>query len=293
MTEMTQQQKREKTELILRNVYNLPPIPKVISETLKLLDDKSTSTSELSKVISKDQGLVLKILAISNSPMYGLQRRVTSIDFALLILGFTELKNIISILSMTEAFKNKTDKYLDHKDFWVHSFLTGSAAKRLAEDLDYYNSGEAFIGGFLHDMGISVIHRYFHSNFIQILELVEKEGISYREAETAILGMDHQEISNFLLNRWNFPPELCDAMLHHHIPSSAKFEDKMLAAIIHFADYMTYKLNLGSFRCDKDFVLDKTSISVMQFKDESEIEQFVEGYRDLFMKQIESVRYLG
>ncbi len=293
MTEITPQQKREKTELILRNVYNLPPIPKVISETLKLLDNKSTSTSELSKVISKDQGLVLKILAISNSPMYGLQRRVTSIDFALLILGLSELKNIISILSMTEAFKNKTDKYLDHKDFWIHSFLTGCAAKRLAEDLDYYNSGEAFIGGFLHDMGISVMHRYFHSNIIQINELAEHGGISYCEAETAILGMDHQEVSNYLLNRWNFPAELCDAILNHHEPSLAKFEDKMLASIIHFADYMTHKLNIGSFSYDKDFVLDKTAISVMQFKDESEIDHFVEGYRELFEKQIEAVRYLG
>ena len=292
-TTTTSQQKREKTELVLRNIYNLPPIPKVITEALKLLDSKTTSTAELSKVISKDQGLVLKILAISNSPMYGLQRRVTSIDFALLILGFSELRNIISILSMTEAFKNKTDQYLDHHEFWIHSFLTGSAAKRLAEDLDFYNSGEAFIGGFLHDMGISVIHRYFHSNFIQIHDLVKNEGLKFRDAEIEVLGMDHQEVSHFLLNRWNFPAELSDAMLHHHDPSGAKQEDKMLAAILHFADYITHKLDLGSIYYDKDFELEKEALSLMQFKNETEIDQFVEGYRELFVRQIESVRYLG
>ncbi len=293
INETLHQQKREKTELVLRNIYNLPPIPKVITEALQLLDNKSTSTAELGKVISRDQGLVLKILAISNSPMYGLQRRVTSIDFALLILGFNELKNIISILSMTEAFKNKTDQYLDHKEFWIHSFLTGSAAKRLAEDLDFYNSGEAFIGGFLHDMGISVIHRYFHSNFIQIRELVNKEGISFRDAEMQVLGMDHQEISYFLLNRWNFPASLSDAMLHHHNPSLSHQDNKMLASIIHFADYMTQKLNLGAFFYDKDYELENESLSFMQFKNETEVDQFIEGYRDLFTRQIEAVRYLG
>ena len=221
------QQRKEKTELVLKNIYNLPPLPKVLSEALKLLENKKTSNSELGSLISKDQGVVSKILTIANSPMYGLQRRVTSLDFALLILGFSELKSIISVLSLTEAFKNKTDKYLDQKTFWLHSFLVGSASKRLAEDIGFYNSGEAFIGGFLHDMGISVMHRYLHSSFIQIHDLITVERLSLKEAELEILGMDHQEIGNFLLERWNFPIELCNAILSHHNPSTARQEDKI------------------------------------------------------------------
>ncbi len=290
---VTQQQKKEKTELILRNVYNLPPVSKVLQEALKLLDNKSTSNMELSRLISKDQGLVSKILTISNSPMYGLQRRVTSIDFALLILGFSELKNIISVLSLSEAFKNKTDKYLDQREFWLHSLLTGSAAKRLAEDIEYYNSGEAFIAGFLHDMGISVIHKYFHSSFVQIQELVETSGLSLLEAEIEILGMTHQEIGSYLTTRWNFPLDLCDAILHHHEPSQAKQDDKMLSALIHFADYMTQKLEVGNIYYDKDYVLDKEALSLMQFHSDEEMDRFIEGYRELFVNQIEAVKHLG
>jgi HD-like signal output (HDOD) protein len=225
--------------------------------------------------------------------MYGLQRRVTSIDFALLILGFSELKNIISVLSLTEAFKNKTDKYLDQKEFWLHSLLTGCAAKRLAEDLEFYNSGEAFIGGFLHDMGVSVIHKYFHTNFIQIQDLVVNNGLTYIEAELETLGMNHQEIGKFLIHRWNFPLELCNAIFHHHKPSEAKQEDKMLASIIHFADYMTHKLSLGEFSYDKGLEVDKEALSIMQFKDDIEMDRFIEGYRELFINQIEAVRYLN
>jgi HD-like signal output (HDOD) protein len=289
----TQKQKRDKTELVLKNVYNLPPIPKVMQEALKLLDVKTTSTSELSRIISKDQGLVSKILTISNSPMYGLQRRVTSIDFALLILGFSELKNIVSVLSLSEAFRNKTDQYLDQKEFWLHSLLTGCAAKRLAEDLEYYNSGEAFIGGFLHDMGISVMHKYFHSGFVQIHELILNEGMTSTEAELEVLGMDHQEMGNYLVTRWNFPLALCDAILHHHNPSQAKQDDKMLSAVIHFADFMTLKLQLGNFYYDNPFELDRESLSSMQFKSDEQMDHFIEGYRELFANQIESVRHLS
>ena len=160
-----QKQKREKTELVLLNIYNLPPIPRVMAEVLKMLDSPSTNTTDLAKAVSKDQSLVTKILSIANSPLFGLQRKVTSIDFAILVLGFGELRNIVSVLSMVESFKNKTDKYLDQKEFWLHSFLTGTATKKLAEEFKFPFSGEAFIAGFLHDMGVSIMHRYFHSNF--------------------------------------------------------------------------------------------------------------------------------
>ncbi len=286
------QQRKEKTELVLKNIYNLPPLPKVLSEALKLLENKKTSNSELGSLISKDQGVVSKILTIANSPMYGLQRRVTSLDFALLILGFSELKSIISVLSLTEAFKNKTDKYLDQKTFWLHSFLVGSASKRLAEDIGFYNSGEAFIGGFLHDMGISVMHRYLHSSFIQIHDLITVEGLPLKEAELEILGMDHQEIGNFLLERWNFPIELCNAILSHHYPSTARQEDRLMATLIHFADYMTQKLKLGDFYWDENIELDKDALTVMQFKSDEDMVKFIEGYQELFINQIESVRNL-
>lgn len=288
-----QQQKRQKTEIVLRNIFNLSSIPKVTSEVLKLLEQKNVNNAELSKLISRDMGLVSKILAIANSPMYGLRRRVTSVDFALLILGISELKSIISVLSISEAFKNKSDKYLDQKDLWLHSFLVGTAAKRLAEDLKYYNSGEAFIGGFLHDMGISIIHRYFHTNFIQIHELITQKGYSMRSAEFETIGMDHQQIGSFLLERWNFPIDLSDAVLHHHNPGQAAQEDKMLSAIIHFSDYMINKMEIGNAYWDNDVQLDKEAIQVMQFKSDEEIERFVEGYKTLCTEQLESIKYLG
>lgn len=288
-----QQQKRNKTELVLKNIYNLPPIPKIMEETLKLIDSKNVNNTELAKVISKDLSLVTKILTIANSPMYGLHRRVTNIDFAILVLGFSELRNIISVLSLSEAFKNKTDKYLDQKKFWMHSFLTGSAAKRLSEEIEFYNKGEAFIGGFLHDLGISVIHRYLHSNFVEIQDLVTNKGLTYQEAELEVLGMDHQEIGFFLMERWNFPMELCNAVLHHHQAVKATQEDKLLATVIHFADYMTQALMIGDFDWDVNMELCKEVYRTFGFKNDEDVEHFINSYKELFENQMESVRHLN
>ena len=165
-------EKRRKTELVLSNIYNLPGTSKNMHEVTRLLNNPNSNSSELSKVIGRDQGIATKILAIANSPMYGLRRRVSTIDFAILVIGMKEIKNIIFALSMMESFKNKTDQYLNQKEFWLHSLVSGNTAKRIAEKLDYKKSGEAFAAGLLHDLGIPVIHKYFHTSFVEIFNQV-------------------------------------------------------------------------------------------------------------------------
>lgn len=284
--------KREKTQLVLMNIYNLPPIPKVISDALSLLDSKSTNVSELNRVISKDQSLVSKILLIANSPFYGLQRKVTSVEFAILILGFAEIRSIVTVLSLIESFKNKTDKFLDQKEFWLHSFLAGTVTKRLAEDLDFPNPGEAFIAGFLHDMGVSVMHRFFHTGFMQICNMVESENISYEHAEIEVLGMTHQQIGNYLIERWNFPQVMCDAILYHHNPGESK-NNIVLSSLIHLADYMTQKLGIGNFKWDKNMTFSEDAMHALRFNSDEALEEFIQGYKTLFVNQSESIKYLS
>ena len=294
MDTLTQEQlaRREKTEMVLSNIYNLPPMPNIMTEVLRIIDNKTSNTSELNKVISKDHGLVTKILTIANSPLYGLQRKVTTIDFAILILGFSELRNIVSTLSMIESFKNKTDKHLDQKEFWLHSFLIGSACKRLAEDLDFPNSGEAFVAGFLHDIGISVMHRYLHTNFVAICELAETNGKDYLSAELEILGMPHQEIGYMLLERWNFPLALCDAIKHHHDPAGSQ-NNQFLTSLINLADYMTQKLNIGAFKWDNNVTVTPEALKVLRLTDDEKLDEFIESYKESFLTQAEAIRYIS
>ena len=287
-----QQQKRDKTELVLSNIYNLPVMPKPLEDALEMLDNTAVNIPSISGIISKDQGLVTKILTIANSPLYGLQRKVTSIDFAIMVLGFNELRNIILVLSLVESFKNKTDKYLDQKEFWLHSYLTGCAAKRISEDLDFPNEGEAFVAGFLHDMGISVIHKYFHSKFIEIYDTAAEKKTGFEEAEFEALGRNHQMIGSYLAERWNFPEILCEAILNHHSPEASTM-NKALSSIVHLADYMTKKLQIGSSYWDKDIELNVAEMEILRFRTEEEVINFIQGYEDMFIHQAKSVRYIS
>jgi len=282
------QEKKRKTELILPRIYNLPGVPKVMFEVNKLLDEPSTTTTHLRMVTGKDQGLATKILSIANSPLYGLPRKVSTIDFAILIIGFQDIKNIVTALSMIESFKNKTDKNLNQQDFWTHSVLTGNAAKRISEDLGYRIGGEVFVAGLLHDLGIPVIHKFLHSSFLDVIDKAVSTEISYTQAEYDVLGLSHQEIGKFLAEPWNLPPSLCDTILVHQKPSKAS-ENKILASIVHLADYMYQKLEIGNFYWDEKLELDESILSTLQFRDNYELETFIMRYKDLFREELNTI----
>ena len=292
MTDLSIQQKRERTTKIISNILNLNVIPKVVFELMKILDNPNTTAHELNKIISKDQALVTKILSVANSPLYGLQRKVSTIDFAILVLGFKELKSIISVISISDALKNKTDKYLNQKEFMLHSYMVGSASKKIAKDMGFQNNGEAFIAGFLHDIGISIVHRYLHSNFAMIHDLMETQKLSFRDAEIEVNGMTHEEIGSLLLEKWNFPTEICDAVLNHHNPGKAQTSPSM-AAIVSVADYMTQSLKVGELKLDKDNHLDEYTLGKFNFEKELDAEKFAAKYKDLFWEQLEFVRFLN
>ena len=143
----------------------------------------------MGKVISKDQGLVTKILVVANSPLYGIPRRVSTIDFAIVILGFNHIKNIVISLSMMEAFKSIQGAKFNQKKFWQHSILAALTAKRIADDLGYYFSGEAFTAGLLHDLGIPIIYKFFNKEFLDITEKQKNSGKSFLDVEKDVLGV--------------------------------------------------------------------------------------------------------
>ena len=85
----------KRVERILSSVYNVPTVPQIILEVSNLIEDPKTSASILGRMISNDQGLVTKILTIANSPLHGIPRRVATIDFAIVVLGFNQVKILL------------------------------------------------------------------------------------------------------------------------------------------------------------------------------------------------------
>lgn len=286
-TENTEKRKA-KVQRKLSSVYNLPALPFLIMEVSKMIEDPKTNAAQLGEVLRKDQGLVTKILTVANSPLYGIPRRVSTIEFAIIILGFNHIKNIVIALSMMESLKTKGSKQFHQKNFWIHSLMTATAAKKIADDLGYHTSGEAFTMGLLHDLGIPIIYKYFPKEYDQIVELVENENKSFLEAENEVLGMTHQDIGAYLIDKWNLPETLSSVISVHHTPTVVE-EKNISAAVVHLADYMTNKLNVGEFDWDSEMKLDEGIIETLNMGSEEYLSNFIDSYEEQFKNQLESI----
>lgn len=281
-------QDHERVHKILSKVYNVPTVPQIILEVSNLIDNPKTSASILGRMISNDQGLVTKILSIANSPLHGIPRRVATIDFAIVVLGFNQVKNIVMALSMMETFKVVGNRKFDQNKYWTHSILTAAAAKRIADDLGYQTSGEVFTAGLLHDLGIPIIYKFFNKEYKEIINEVSETDISYLEAEEKYLGITHQEIGRYLIDRWNLPVSIADVISYHHNPSLAK-TNRELTALIHLADNMTRQLMIGDFSWDESTKLDPEIINILRLGDEEYLENFIYSYKELFEDQLEAI----
>ena len=61
--------KREKALRIISTVQNLPSVPAIIFELNKVIENPMASAAQIGRIISKDQGLVTKILKVANSKL--------------------------------------------------------------------------------------------------------------------------------------------------------------------------------------------------------------------------------
>ncbi len=275
-------------ETLLSSITNLPAIPYIINEVNKIIEDPSASAAKLAQIINKDQALVTKILSLANSPLYGIPRRVATIDFAIIILGFNHIKNIIIALSMIDAFKSIKGEYFDQQKYWIHSLIVATLSKKIADDLGHRTGGEVFTAGLLHDLGIPIIFKYFNKEFIEIVQEANRTDKSIFETEKEILGLDHTDVGKFLIDKWNLPYSLANSVLYHHAPSKSK-TDAVLPAIIHLADIVTQRLEIGDFYWDKNLPIDKTIIDILRFGNEEYMESVILSYKDLLTSQIESL----
>jgi HD-like signal output (HDOD) protein len=272
----------------IKTIIQLPALPAIALEVVDLVDNPKTSASKLGKVISTDQALTAKVLKIANSPFYGFPKKISTIDFAIIVLGFDALKEIVISISLVSSLQKKSDTHFDSKSFWDHSITTGVIARKLARDLGYRISGEAFVGGLLHEMGISVIHRYFNNEFNRIIDITRDTDLSILEAEESVLGLTHGEVGGLLAERWNLPDHLKEAVSMHHTPANAQLNPD-LVALVHCADIMSHKLTNQIPDFDKGVDFDPQALQRVKLDDPNILNEYLLNYSEVLQSDIDQV----
>jgi putative nucleotidyltransferase with HDIG domain len=270
----------------VQTILQLPALPVVAEEVVEMVENPKTSAAQLGKVISTDQGLTTKVLKIANSAFYGFPKRISTVDFAIIVLGFDALREIVISISLVSALQKKEDATFDTQRFWDHAIYTGVISRRLARDLGYRVTGEVFVGGLLHDMGMSVLQQHFNKEYKQIVEMVTTSETTWSEAEEKILGVKHSHIGGWLAERWNFPSALVEAVAQHHTPLEAK-ENPELVAIIHCADVIANRLIDEPMLHDRELEFQPGVLERLHLNDPLLLDEYMRAYGDIIKTDME------
>lgn len=198
---------------LINSLKEVPAMPNVIMHALNIMKDPDSSTKELAQIISYDQSLSTKVLALVNSAYYGFSQQITSISRALTLIGMSKAKNIILTVAMRPMLINQGDKEL-----WKHSIKTAVGCEYVAKYLKVMDPDEAFVVGFLHDLGKMVLNLKDARMYEKVQELVNT-GSNIIDAEQAFFGTDHAQMGSLLAKKWQLPMLVANTTKYHHAPN--------------------------------------------------------------------------
>jgi len=230
---------------LVDEVTTLPALPPVVTRVLSLVNDPRTQSKAVAELIVREPVLGARVLKLANSAYYGLPQKISNINRAIVVIGFSTLRTVVLSASMMGGFRVGAATGFNRAKFWKHSIVCSTVGRELAKR----TNGDpelAFSVGLLHDIGKLIIDFYAPLDMEKILRKAERESLPFVQAET-MADIKHAEIGAELAGEWELEPDLQEAIRTHHERESA--QDEILHSAISFANYLCHVMGLpaGSF----------------------------------------------
>jgi putative nucleotidyltransferase with HDIG domain len=238
---------QDKASQLIALTEQLPPLPHVVGQALKIIADPESSLEELAVILAQDQSLLAMIIRVSNSALYSTGQAVSSLQTAITKLGINTVRSLVLTASTQSVFP-WDDAQIGRfgKALWGHAKECGLAARRVAQNIGYPDPEEAFVGGLLHDIGRLAI---LMGHAVEFAEIDRRNAAGQQglvPAEQELLGFDHTVIGHMLAQKWHMPSTLLACVEQHHRPQEATDSFRTLANIIAMADYLTSQVGKAS-----------------------------------------------
>lgn len=235
-----------KLEQVLAQIRQLPSLPAVVAELLESFQHEQIDTGKIARKIAQDQAIAVKVLRVANSSFYGLQGKVVTVQDAMVVLGFRNVRTLVLAAGLTGSFPAAAGGWFDLRAFWMHGIVTALCARSFAADAGI-DPDRAFTAGLLHDVGQVVLVTCFPDHYREVAEYRARHDCQFIEAEREILGLDHAAVGSALTERWKFAPVIQQAVAGHHCPPEIATPGGKpdLTGLVHVADVAAHALDLA------------------------------------------------
>jgi len=261
---------RQKYQAILEGVGQIPTLPTIVMRALQIIEDPGARAEDLGRLLSQDPALSVKVLRLANSAYYGIPRTISSINQAVIILGFNTLRSLVLSATVFKIFETK-GKGIDRGRYWKHSVCAALGSRLVARKvakLHSVNSESAFMAGLLHKIGILVFDMIAEPVHTEVLLQAESGETSLADLEVQMLGLHYAQLGGLLAERWELPEELQQPIVHHITPSASD-EWAVQAALVHLGAFLAEQCGGSLLEHGIPFSLDPTVLEILQILPES------------------------
>lgn len=288
--------KKAARSILKDEIKHLQLVPSVALKLLNLTNDDNAKIESMSRIIETEPVLAAKILKQVNSAAYALPNKITSINRAVTILGFSTVRQLaLNLLLYNKLIQQNASQRFEFLFFWQHCLYVASLSKRIAVALKYPDPDLIYTGGLLHDIGKVVLETYGRITYSDFIDSIDKCGHSSLEEERRFFGLTHAEMGHIFCLEWQLPTSIMAIVaFHHNQPTEsspyAKFKTEI--AIVSFANYIAWIQGIGSATYDSHPTLQNAvleTIDINQLNLEvllRQVDQDMQGTREFYNIQL-------
>jgi len=193
---------------LLKQGYAIPPLSPVAMKLVELAADDNCSASDLANLIEKDPSLSVRLLKLANSAFFRTLYPVTTLNQAVVKVGFHRLRIMALSVSLRDTFPMGKVGSLDYEEFWKFSIYRALIARYLARELKTCSSEEAFVAALIMEIGLLVFFDLFIKKSPEKIEIRLNPLEDLLAWEEEKYGVNHRQIGEGALRYWKFPDHM-------------------------------------------------------------------------------------
>jgi HD-like signal output (HDOD) protein len=204
--------KRADAEESLKRI-RLPSCPVILTRLLREMRADEPDFSVVGRLISSDVRLSGEMIKTVNSPFYGLQMKVASVQQALSVIGLRNVTQLVTGLLLRDAFASGATKRM--QVYWKSTVRIALLNACLARSLVILDRDEAYTFALFRDCGVLAMMSNYE-RYEPLLAGAELCGTRATDLEDERHGINHAAIGYYLTRNWFLPEHMCEAVLRHH-----------------------------------------------------------------------------
>ncbi len=202
-------------EALLLAVNMLPASPQILARLDPLLMNVESSLDEITSLLRRDAALTARIIRIANSVAYNRGEPLSSIEEALMRIGFTEVYRVTGFAVLAQVSNQHIPLYdITGAQFRENSLLTALIMESLARMVGV-DAKSAYTAGLLRSTGKIALDRAMKSNG-RYQEIDPYSRGPLLDWEAANFGCNNSEAAALVLEAWRFPATMLAAVRDHY-----------------------------------------------------------------------------